>query len=134
MFLLDTCVVSESTQAQPNAAVIAWLAEQALELQFMSAVTFGELHFGVARLPMSKRRENLAHWLGTVEQTFEGKILPFDDVVGRRWGLLRAEKPSAEVADSQIAATALVHGLTVVTRNDRDFAFEGLSVFNPWRS
>ena len=121
MFLLDTCVVSESTQAEPNAAVIAWLAEQALELQFMSAVTLGELHFGVARLPMSKRRENLARWLGTIEQTFEGKIFPFDDVVGRRWGLLRAEKPSAEVADSQIAATALMHGLTVVTRNVKRF-------------
>ena len=134
MFLLDTCVVSESTQAKPNAAVIQWLAEQAVELQFMSVVTLGELQFGVARLPMSTRRENLARWLGTVEQTFAGKVLSFDDVVARRWGQLRAERPSAEVADSQIAATALVHGLTLVTRNVKEFAFEGLDVFNPWES
>jgi predicted nucleic acid-binding protein len=134
MFLLDTCVVSESTQPRPDSAVMEWLAGQAIELQFMSAVTLGELHFGVARLPASKRRENLVHWLGTIEQTFAGKVLPFDDVVGRRWGVLRAQRPSSEVADSQIAATALVHSLTVVTRNVRDFAFEGLSVFNPWRS
>lgn len=134
MLLLDTCVISESTQARPNVTVLNWLAQQAIERQFISAITLGELYFGVARLPEGKRQHDLAQWLATVERMFFGKVIPFDEAVGARWGQLRAERPNAEVADSQIAATALVHGLTVVTRNVNDFAVEGLSVFDPWRS
>lgn len=134
MFLLDTCVVSEGIRPAPDASVRAWWRAQENSTLFISAITAGELRFGVERLPSGRRAAELRAWLdGILGSGFSGRILPFDAAVAEIWGRTRVAHPSTEVADSQIAATALAHGMTVVTRNVRDFAFQGLSVFNPWR-
>lgn len=133
MFLLDTCVVSEGPKPRRNEGVARWLAEQDTSTLYISAITAGELRYGVDRLAPGREANRLHDWLKeTLQKGFAGRILAFDHVVADLWGNLRAGFPNAEVADSQIAATAMAHKLTLVTRNVKDFAFEGLAVFNPW--
>jgi toxin FitB len=132
MFLLDTCVVSEAAKPRENTVLRDWLAGQPPEALHISALTLGELQFGMYRLPDGKRRLELWRWIDTVREDFDGRILVLDDKIALCWGELRAEFPDAKTVDSQIAATALVHNLTLVTRNVRDFRFPGLAVFNPW--
>ena len=132
MFLLDTCVLSESSKPQQSARVTEWLATQPDELQFISAVTVGELYYGLARLPEGRKRTTLANWLATIEEDFDGRVVPVDGEVAARWGQIRVGKDMAKTIDLQIAATALTHGFTLVTRNVRDFEIDGLAVFNPW--
>jgi len=135
MFLLDTCVVSEGPKPTADKHVARWLHAQEGGDLFISAVTAGELRFGVERRSAGAKADRLRAWLEeALRRGFPGRIVPFDAKVADLWGYLRAAHPGAEVADSQIAATALVHGMTLVTRNVKDFAFQGLSVFNPWRS
>jgi hypothetical protein len=82
---------------------------------------------------MGSRRAHIEAWFAEfISQTAPERILPFDLETALLWGALRARDPNSKFADSQIAATALVHGLTLVTRNVRDFRFPGLPVFNPW--
>jgi toxin FitB len=134
MFLLDTCVVSEGTRPRPNEAVARWMAAQDTPKLFISAITAGELRYGVDRMPPGRESNRLHSWLEeTLQKCFPGRILAFDHVIAALWGNLRAGYPNAEIADSQIAATALAHGLTLVTRNVKDFRFDGLSVINPWK-
>jgi toxin FitB len=132
MFMLDTCVVSEAAKPRENAIVRDWLAGQRPEALHISALTLGELQFGMHRLPDGKRRLELWRWIDTVREDFAGRILVLDDRAALLWGELRAAFPDAKTVDTQIAATALVHNLTLVTRNVRDFRFPGLAVFNPW--
>lgn len=106
------------------------------EVLFLSVVSIGELYFGLNLMPMGKRREALNGWLVTVEESFANKILGVDEQLSRRWGQLRADiqKRGFTIAynDLLIAATALRHDLTVVTRNVRDFAPTGCRFMNPW--
>lgn len=135
MFLLDTCVLSEHMRPRPNAAVDAWFKAQSSERLYISALTVGEVWFGIDQLATGRQRLKLEKWFsGTVVDGFMGRILPFDFDVAYRWGGLRVEMPDAKIIDSQIAATAVVHDLTIVTRNVTDFAYNGLAVFNPWRT
>ena len=132
-FLLDTCVVSEATKERRDLGVQAWLDATATDLLFFSAVSFGELKFGVDRLPKGSKRERLEVWLDEfIVDTPPQRILPVDRDVALLWAGLRLRDPNCKLVDGQIAATALAHGLTLVTRNVRDFAFAGLPVFNPW--
>jgi toxin FitB len=132
-FLLDTCVVSEATKEQRDAGVQAWLDVTAPDLLFFSAITFGELKFGVGRLPRGAKRERLEIWLEEfMVDTPPARIISVDRDIALLWAELRIRDPNSGFVDSQIAATALAHGLTLVTRNVRDFAFPGLAVFNPW--
>lgn len=133
LLLLDTCVISEGVRPRPDPAVTGWMKSQDAGRLFMSVVTLGELHYGVARLPPSVRRRALEQWVGDVEQHYAGRIVVLDDAVARKWGGLRAAHPGAAVVDSQIAATALAYGMQLVTRNAKDFKFEGLSVIDPWK-
>lgn len=134
MFLLDTNVLSDSIAARPNAGVRTWLASNDTAQLFLSVVTIGELHKGVA---MARRRDamraaRLAQWVAGIELHYATRITPVDLLIARRWGELMADEPSAGVEDRVIAATALIHGLTVVTRNERDFARTGVAVINPF--
>jgi predicted nucleic acid-binding protein len=134
MFLLDTCVVSEGMRQVPDPDVDIWLRKQRNDELFISAMTAGELLFGIETLPTGRRRRVLESWYAaTVSVGFDGRILPFDFVASEFWARLRSRHNVANTVDSQIAATALAHEFVVVTRNVRDFAYEGLKVLNPWR-
>ena len=136
-WLLDTCVVSEAMRKQPSSRVTGWLARQGDADLHLSALTLGELKKGVQRLPRSSRRAQLEHWLQhELCERFEGRVLPIDGRVALAWGTMQGDalargEPLATV-DSLIAATALVHNLTVVTRNTADMARTRVKIFDPW--
>lgn len=135
MFLLDTCVLSEGVRPRPDAQVDRWFKAQDTDDLFISALTAGELRYGVDRLPVGVKREGLERWFTeTILTGFAGRVLAFDLKTASQWAGLRARHPNAKTVDSQIAATAIAHGFTLVTRNIRDFAFAGLNIFNPWQS
>jgi toxin FitB len=136
-FLLDTNVPSETVRPAPDSRVIAWIEAQPLESLFISVVSFGEWHKGITLLPSTKRKAELQAWLDTsVLNLFSGRILPMSQVIAQRWGFLEVQRQLAgrtlHVPDAQIAATALEHGLTLVTRNVKDFEGMGLTILNPW--
>jgi toxin FitB len=136
-FLLDTNIPSELTRQRSAPQVERWL-DQAndAELDF-SVISLGEIRKGITVLPASQRREGLQEWLdGTLRPWFEGRIFPVTGPIEERWGILsgeyRLQGKQVKVADGLIVATALHHGLTIVTRNVKDFAGFGVAVLNPW--
>jgi tRNA(fMet)-specific endonuclease VapC len=135
-YLLDTCVISEFRKPQPQQSVIDWLDAQLEESLFLSAITIGEIQKGVTALPASKRQRSLQTWLDEVIYRYDKRILPLDVVALRRWGNLTAQLEKSgrvlPLMDSMLAATALVHRLTIVTRNVDDFADTGVKVLNIW--
>jgi predicted nucleic acid-binding protein len=136
-FLLDTNVPSEVARARPNPRVAAWVNGQKNSTLFLSAVSIGELRRGFALLPLGERRTRLERWFETdVLLWFGERILPVTKEIADRWGTLDAtcqlRGTPANTADGMIAATALDHGLTVVTRNVKDFSRFGVTVLNPW--
>lgn len=134
MFLLDTNVLSDSIATRPSAGVREWLADNDATELFLSAITIGELHKGVAmaRNRNLARAMPLARWVVAIELQFGERILPVDRAIARQWGLLMADNPSVKAEDGLIAATALVHGFAVVTHNVRDFERVGVAVVNPF--
>lgn len=135
-YLLDTCVLSEFVKPAPLDNVQVWLAGQEESRLFVSAITLAELHRGVARMAPSRRRQELDSWLERVTAGFDDRILPFTRHTASCWGSLCATAESRgkplSLADSLIAASALEHGLTLVTRNERDFISTPVTLFNPW--
>ena len=136
-FLLDTNVITEPMKAQPNAGVLAWLAKVDEDSVFLSVVTITELRYGVERLAVGRRRDRLDGWLRKdLSSRFEGRILPIDFEIADACGRLVARSESAgrpiEPRDAFIAATAAVHGLTLVTRNASDFEATVKAVVTPW--
>ncbi len=137
-FLLDTCVVSELVRPAPLAALVDWINNQPEERLFMSVLTLGELRKGIDRLPEGAKRTRLEIWLDSdLRIRFAGRWLPVDEEVAERWGLIAANTMSKgltlPVIDGLIAATALTHGMTVVTRNAADMAGTEVPIFNPWQ-
>ena len=132
MLLLDTCVISEGIKLRPDLCVIRWMKFQNPSELFISAVTLGELHYGVARLSSGAKQRELGAWVADVEKRFADRIVVLDDAVARQWGYLRASRPNVPVVDAQIAATALAFGFTFATRNLKHFRFDGLKVVDPW--
>jgi predicted nucleic acid-binding protein len=137
-FLLDTNCISELIRPRPEPRVVEWLESTDEGLLYLSVLTIGEIRKGVALLAQSRRRTRLETWLEVdLHVRFSGRILPIEVVVADRWGLLAAEakrkgKPLS-VIDGLLAATALEHNLTMVSRNDGDFANTNLTVLNPWK-
>jgi hypothetical protein len=135
-FLLDTNVVSEWVKPQPNQALIAWLDSVDEDRVFLSVVTLTELRYGIERLPAGKRRKRLEHWLAhELPLRFEGRILAIDATVAQACGEFLARREATgrplHAMDGFLAATAAVHSLTLVTRNDSDFQ-NTVPCLNPW--
>jgi len=137
VFLLDTNVVSELRKAaagKADAQVMHWLAGNAASALHISVITIEELEIGTLRMERRDLVQGrlLRRWLEDhVMPTFAGRILPLDLAIARRSAELQVPDP-LPIRDAYIAATALVHGLTVVSRNVRDFAACGAQVINPW--
>jgi predicted nucleic acid-binding protein len=136
-FLLDTNVLSELTRPQPDRRVVEWLNTIDESLLYLSVLTLGEIRKGLTILATGRRRSLLEAWLDTeLAARFGGRVLPIDHAVADRWGRLAGEAARRgaplPVIDGLLAATALRHDLTIVSRNVRDFAAQGLASLNPW--
>lgn len=133
-YLLDTNVISETRKARADSGVIAFLSAAEAAGLFLSALTLGELRKGVA----AKRRtdpgaaDQLGAWVDGIETTFADRVLPIDAATARQWGELSANR-SLPVIDTLIAATAISHDLTLVTRNTRDVESTGVPLVDPWQ-
>ena len=133
-YLLDTNVVSELRKPKPHGSVIAWFNAQAAEQLFLSAVTIGEVQAGIERVRESDSHKalELENWLNQVADSYS--VLSMDANCFREWGRLMHRKPDQLLEDAMIAATARIHGLTVVTRNERDFLHLQVRIVNPFTS
>jgi predicted nucleic acid-binding protein len=136
-YLLDTCFVSELVKPAPNKGAVDWLANQAEERLYLSVITLGELQAGVSKLADSPRKALLLRWLNDdLTQRFTGRLLPVGIEAALVWGIKRGEAAAGgntlPLADSLIAATAIAHGMTVVTRNTGDLQRCGAMTLNPW--
>ncbi len=147
-YLLDTCFISELIRARPDAKVLEWVRGRDEIALYLSALTLGEIEKGIAKLAADQKpnekvdqrakREKLETWLREdLRKRFEGRILPVSDEICLRWGRISADAElqgaKIPVIDGLIAATALVHSLTAVTRNAADIERAGAKVVNPWR-
>lgn len=136
-FLLDTNVVSEWVKPQPNVGVVSWLANVDEDRVFVSVVTLTEIRYGIERMAAGSRRKRLEDWLQSeVPLRFEGRILPIDEAVADASGRVAARSEAAgrpiNAIDAFLAATAEVHRLTLVTRNQSDFKAVLKTTLNPW--
>ena len=136
-FLLDTNVVSELIKPRPEPRVAAWIEATEESLFRLSVLTLGEIRKGIDSLPDRSRRSALESWLShDLLVRFAHRILDVDQGVADRWGQLAAKAAATKrllpVVDGLLAATALHHNLTLVTRNAKDVALTGVPVIDPW--
>lgn len=136
-YLVDTNIYSEPVKPKPEPNVIEWLRTHEREL-YVSTGTIGEIRRGIERLPEGKRNTQLRAWLQAICDCMKGRVLSFNTSTAHVWGQLKAKWDKAGISipslDSQIAATAHRHGLTVVTRNTPDFDRTGVKVLNPFEA
>ena len=135
--LLDTNVLSEVRRPAPEPKVLAWLDTIDEDRAFISVTSIAELRRGIALMEDGRRRAALAAWLAVdLPARFSGRILAIDAAIAERWGDVMAQARQSgfalSVMDGFFAATALVGELVLATRNTRDFAPLGVSLFNPW--
>lgn len=132
-YLIDTCVISELRKANCNPGVAAWMAGIQPDEAFLSVLTLGEIRRGIElRRPKdAKAAGALERWLSGLEMHYSDRILPITPAVADRWGRLAPTQP-LPVTDGLLAATALEHKLTIVTRNVSDFQRSGANTLNPF--
>jgi predicted nucleic acid-binding protein len=134
--LLDTNVLSEWQKTQAAEAVVRFGEEIKHQNTMISVISVAELGYGVARLPLGRKRTELELWLANVENDYSGRILAIELETARVWAnlvaRLRGSGRKITEADAWIAATAIQHGLQLATRNVRDFAETGVPLINPW--
>ena len=134
-YLVDANVLSEPTKPEPNLQVVEWLRQHEREIA-IDPIILGELRFGILLLPQGARRRGLERWFD--EGIGRIHCLPWEAEMGLRWAellaSLRASGTAMPIRDSLIAVTALVHSLTVVTRNKRDFEKAGVPLLDPFSS
>jgi predicted nucleic acid-binding protein len=133
-YLIDTNVLSELRRRDPDVNVVRWLADRPASALYLSVLTLGELRKGIEVLDEGERKRRLIDWMEVeLPAYFSGRVLSVNAAVSDRWGRLMAQaKRPLPAIDSLLAATALVHGLTLVTRNVKDFDHPGLTVLDPW--
>ncbi len=132
-YLLDTCVLSELRKPKANPGVVAWLAGIQPDEAFLSVLTLGEIRRGIElrRAKDQAAARSLERWLIGLETHYADRILAITPAIADRWGRLSLTQP-LPVTDGLIAATALEHNLTVVTRNTEDFARAGVGLLDPF--
>jgi predicted nucleic acid-binding protein len=138
-FLLDTNCISELIRPRPEQRVLDWMEAADESLLYLSVLTVGEIRKRLAELAQSKRRTQLETWLEVdLRARFAGRVLPIDGPVADRWGQLagdaKRQGKTLAVIDGLLAASALQHNLTVVSRNTSDFVHTRVTVLNPWES
>lgn len=136
-FLLDTNCISELVRSRPEPLVLEWIQVTDESLLYLSVLTLGEIRKSVAGLPQGKRQTQLETWLELeLQSRFSGRILLVDAPIADRWGLMAAEAKrkgrALSAVDGLLAATALHHNLTIVSRNISDFANTQVPTLNPW--
>lgn len=133
IYLVDANVLSEPTKDVADSKVVAWLDANESDL-VVDSIIIGELRIGILALPRGRKRERLEQWYESVVETID--CIPWDSTVSQRWAALVVELKrkgkTVPLLDGMIAATALQHGLTVATRNTRDFQKTGVKTFNPF--
>ncbi len=136
MIVLDTDVMSEAMRPAPSPQVRNWLNEQPIETLYTTAITLAEIHYGLARLPIGRRKEQLGEQFALITRLWHGRVLPFDADAAERYALLAiAAHQSGKgfpTPDGYIAAIAASRGFIVATRDVAPFLAGGLQVINPW--
>jgi len=136
-FLLDTNVISELVKPKPDDRVRRWIEETDESILFLSVLTLGEIRKGVERLRSGRRRGRLESWPQVdLPSRFQDRVLPIDVAIADRWGrvsaIAAAKGKPVPVMDGLLAATAIHHNLTLVTRNSADVSCTGVATLNPW--
>ena len=137
-YLLDTCIISELAKPKPEKKVIKWIEGYDEDFFFLSVLSLGEIQKGIAKLSDDKRKTSYQRWLDTeLCPRFSHRILPVDLDVALAWGILQGKAEAAgrplPTIDGLLGATAIVHNLTIVTRNEIDIKPTGATVLNPWK-
>jgi toxin FitB len=135
-YLIDTNVLSELRRREPNAQVVAWMQARPRQSLYLSVLSLGEIRKGIEGVADPAFRQTLTDWLEVeLRHYFVGRLLDIDETVADRWGRVQAASGrSLPVIDGLLAASALQHDLSLVTRNTRDFEGLGVRLINPWQA
>jgi len=136
-YLLDTCLISELIKKTPEPSILSWISSMEEHHLYISVLTLGEIQKGISRLVSSKRKHSLQSWLNEdLRNRFENRVLEITPEIALVWGEIqgKAENEGAPlpVIDALLAATALIHEMTIVTRNQKDMRRSGVKILNPW--
>jgi predicted nucleic acid-binding protein len=134
-YLVDTNVISELRKSNCNENVKVFIEQLPPECLYLSAISLGEISFGIKKMDNTHKKSALIIWFESqLPEWFEGRVISIDSNIAIEWGAIRAKhKETLPVSDSLLAATALTHHLTILTRNVKDFErIEGISFINSW--